>query len=287
MIVQGFLFGISFGLKSEWCWHCGVRVADATLGPLLLRGASDLLLADCRTCFRLNSEKETWWNMAWVSHWYRTPSPWVIKLHGVLWQTGRLIFANDQLVRSLQQVNMAPKKPAKKGRAQTCKCRNRHSKPELDSTYSTWFQTIPNYSKGFDLVRDAFCFAFKHTSEGPSSRRWRQRAWQSQPFSRMQAWTANSVFNLFQFPYLWSRFRHGIWSSWQIYGGLSNFETHVVGPTFSDEGLKKTRCAQETRSRSCKEAKCSKGSCFRVGAFQYISADMMDCCASLTSYGFI
>ena len=88
--------------------------------------------------------------------------------------------------------------------------------------------------------------------EGPSSRRWRQRAWQSQPFSLMQAWTAHLVFDSFNFRvYLWSWFPLGIWPSWKICGGLSNFETHVVGPTFSDEGLKKTRCAQETRGRSC------------------------------------
>ena len=60
VIAQGFPFWISFGLRNKWCWHCGVRVADAALGPLLLRGASDLLLTDNRPCLRLNSEKETW-----------------------------------------------------------------------------------------------------------------------------------------------------------------------------------------------------------------------------------
>ena len=25
----------NFGLRNKWCWHCGVRVADAALGPLL------------------------------------------------------------------------------------------------------------------------------------------------------------------------------------------------------------------------------------------------------------
>ena len=27
--------GSNFGLRNKWCWHCGVRVADAALGPLL------------------------------------------------------------------------------------------------------------------------------------------------------------------------------------------------------------------------------------------------------------